>query len=97
MARTIAPDGTTAEVLPANGRAFTLTELYRHVDCETVELVHLADGRLMWMDEDGKAKVDLEINDAATTLLHTAGGSPWDAVVGTVLITTSTEGGEGDG
>ena len=79
-------NGEEAPVAPANGKRFTLQELYAHIECDTVELVMLADGRVMWLDENGKRSTK-ELNQTATDLLREAGGIPGDFVVGNVLIT----------
>jgi len=74
-----------AHVTPPSPRQkFTLKELQGYVG-GYVEQVTLADGRLMFMDEDGKAK-GKPFNELATIYLHAAGGSPDDHVVGDVLI-----------
>lgn len=89
MATLIRADGTESEVHPRAG-TFTLQELYEHVGCSLVEHVGLADGRDMWVDEEGK--LDRKpVNEAATVLLHQAGGQLHDVVVGDVLITTDVE------
>jgi hypothetical protein len=54
MATLYKTDGTVTEVKPANGRAFTLEELRRHVggDIEHLQLR----GKHIWLDEEGKLK-----------------------------------------
>lgn len=88
MATLIHADGTGREVTPKNARAgFTLRELYALLDCSTVEVVALADGRTMVLDEDGKYREPRRpVNERATRLLHLAGGMPTDFVTGDVLI-----------
>lgn len=88
-------DGSERPVKPADGRAFTLAELYALVGCETVEMIRMADGRLLWMDEEAKlARIPKRLNARATVLLQEAGGRPGDFILGPVLITTPAEGGE---
>jgi hypothetical protein len=95
MATLILPDGTDRAIDPHSGRSFALTELYRHLACDTVELVRLKDGRSMFIDEDAKGKAPLPAPNArATTLLHEAGGLPWDVVLGPALVCTPDEAGE---
>jgi hypothetical protein len=53
-ARVIAPDGTITEVQPVNGHDFKLEELYTHTQSTTVQMIDMPDGRIMWMDEEGK-------------------------------------------
>jgi len=95
MATRIEVDGSRRTVHPRDGRSFTLAEIYEHVGCETVELLHLADGNLLWMDEEAKLQTPRKAaNLDATALLHDAGGVAWDFVLGPVLVTTPIEGGE---
>jgi len=92
MATLIKPDGTETQVHPANtSHGFTLEELYRHIGCGIVEMVRLADGREMWLDEEGKFNSALAPNERATILLVQAGGIPGDFVVGNVLVTDAGE------
>lgn len=63
----IKPNGETLQVSPTNRRDFTLEELHSLVGCETVEIVSIASGHLMAVDEDGIAK-GLEINPIATAM-----------------------------
>jgi Domain of unknown function (DUF3846) len=84
MARRITPDGTTTEVVPENGRAFTLPELHRHTDCDCVDIRRLMDHRWLVCDDDGKQK-GLAPN-AVATFLYNQGRLGWDPVVGTVLV-----------
>jgi hypothetical protein len=83
MATVLTPDGRAREVAPANGRTFTLPELQAVVG-GFIELHPLADGRWVVLNEDGK-RLQLPVNDAATALLH-GRLSPFDLVVGTVLV-----------
>lgn len=90
MATLIKPDGTETEVQPKNSQDFQLQELYELIECSTVEMIYLADGRTMWMDEESKLKSYLDKADPrnakATKLLRQAGGIPWDEVWGNVLV-----------
>lgn len=87
----IKPDGSETQVAPDNGKTFELEQLYSILECEMVELVVLADGRHMVLDEDGK-RTPKQGNAKATVLLHQAGGMPHDVVVGNVLICKSKNG-----
>lgn len=77
------PAGPSRPFAPANGKTFRLREAQAAVG-GFVESLPIGD-YLMVLDEDGKAK-DKPINPRATKLLHLAGGSPDDQVVGDVLI-----------
>jgi hypothetical protein len=85
-----AHDGQEFTVSPKDkAYGFTLAELYDLIGngCDIVEHVYLADGRSMWLDEEGKFRQPpLAHNSKATKLLHEAGGMLDDFVVGNVLI-----------
>jgi hypothetical protein len=89
------PLWATNTVVPVktNSRGFQFEgELYKTLQCETIEVVHLADGRLMLLDEEGKHRRPRKpINYRAARLVHEAGGSPFDVVVGDVAILDADE------
>lgn len=97
MATLLTPSGESRQVTPANGKAFTLDELYALIGCEMVQMIHLPDGRDMWMDEEGKFNDKLLPNELASKLLLLAGGIDGDYVLGNALLATPEEGGEEDG
>lgn len=81
-------------VSPANGKSFTLTELNRFVG-GYIEALTLDDGRVVWLNEEGK-RHRLPINPVADLLAHKQTGiASWDRIVGDVLIATPEESGEG--
>lgn len=88
MAILLQPNGDVKEVRPAN-KKFTLTELYDLIGCTIVEVVHMTDGRLMWIDEEGKLK-GAAFNAAATTLARSS-ISMFDVIVGTAVICDERE------
>lgn len=90
MAILIHPDGAKFEVKPDNGKHFTLDELYKHCDCSMVQVIYLEDGRLMYLDEEGKFKEHYR-NADATVLLHKAGGMMDDYIAGNALICEESE------
>ncbi len=97
MATLIEPDGQTRTVSPEPGGSFDLDDLYRLLGCSMVEAIALADGRVMWLDEEDKLKRPMPpANPTATRFLLDAGGIPWDVVRGSVLICTPEETGDGD-
>src|SRR4029453_3749773 len=65
----------------------TLPELYRHIDCATIDIRRVAYRRWLVCDDDGKRK-KLPLNPAATVIYNKGRLPPcdWDLVVGTVLI-----------
>lgn len=86
----IKPDGTESEVQVPNGQPGGLQAMYRLIECDTVQLVALDHGRLMWCDEEAKLKPNpAPVNWKATQLLAMAGGMPGDHVLGNVLIQSS--------
>lgn len=91
MATLIRPDSTTQVVRPANGTDFTLDELYRILNCTTVEAVYLPDGRIMVIDEDGKFSKPLDVNPEATKLGFKAGIATSDYIVGDALVCSNEE------
>jgi hypothetical protein len=69
---------TIREVHPKKKR-FTLAEMYQLIGCDCVQMIGLADGRTMWMDEeaklrDGPKRVNLLCDRLADACGRTAGG-----------------------
>lgn len=93
MAILIKADGTEVPITP-KGECFRLEELYPWVapKSNAIEVITLADGRLMLMDEEGKLRDDdeLSVNQKATILLQKA-GIIGDFVVGDVAILDPSE------
>ena len=89
MAKRIANDGAMNEV-SAKETWFSLDEMYSLLNCSRLEAVYLQDGRIMWIDEEGKLKPH-QINIQATLLLKKAGGIPGDYIAGIALITERNE------
>jgi hypothetical protein len=79
-----------SNVHPQNGKYFTLKEMYSLLDCEMVQAVNLYDGRILWLDEEGKRK-SRYLNIPATQLLYASGGMREDYITGNVLITSQDE------
>jgi len=89
MATLIANDGTITEV-SAQESCFSLDEMYSLLECTHLQAVYLQDGRIMWIDEEGKFKPH-QVNIQATLLLWKAGGVPGDYVAGIALVTERAE------
>ena len=89
MALLIKPDGDQVVVRPQDGY-FSLEEMYDYLECGCVQIIALHDGRLMWIDEEGKLKPH-RINPVATELLARAGGIPGDYIAGSALVTEISE------
>lgn len=58
-------------VAPANGSDFTLEELYRLLDCSTVEVVTLTPELILITDEESKFRTPAYLNLLASYLWHT--------------------------
>lgn len=78
----ITADGVRQEVVPANGKKFTLEELQKYVG-GYIEMTKTYDGRTMWVNEEGLLR-NLPINLVATFLIHPA--YMHDGIRGDVLI-----------
>ncbi len=91
MARVMAVDGTQWDVMPAQGASFTLEELHALVG-GYIEVVRLAEGNLMVINEEGKL-YGLLYNAHATALAASA-LFPGDSIVGPAVVMSSVELGE---
>ena len=92
MAVLVLSNGAMEVVKAKDSKHFTVEEMYRLIGCDTVEHVMLADGRSMWLDEEGKfADPPKSVNIIATILLELSGGFPGDKVMGDVLVTDEEE------
>ena len=89
MAILIKTSGEQVEVSPQETR-FTLEQMYSLLGCGCVQVIFLDDGRIMWIDEEGKLKPH-QVNHVATELLARAGGIPGDYIAGSALITDNNE------
>jgi hypothetical protein len=69
-ARLIKPDGTEVEIKPANSKWFSFDELYKHMECDMIEVVWKTKekGMIMIVDEDGRFKKSAP-NPKATALV----------------------------
>ena len=89
MALLIKADGSR-KIVFAGGHIFSLKEMYSILNCSIIQPVFLEDGRVMWIDEEGKFKPH-SVNFPATVLLHKAGGMRDDYIAGSALITQKEE------
>ena len=64
----INPDGTEIEVIPKNGKAFILQELYEHLGCNIIEFLKTKNNEHLLVDEEGNLKPNQKINYKATIL-----------------------------
>lgn len=68
-------DGTKTPVAPANGKEFSLQEMYDLIGCNIVEVVQGQDGDVpgeLWCDEEALLKSDAVMNIHATNLYRAA-------------------------
>ena len=84
----IETDSTQTEVHP-KGRTWELSEMYSHINCDIVQAVFLADGYILWVDEEGKLK-DHVVNHVATALASRFIG-PGDYIAGNAILTMPGE------
>ena len=75
-------------VEPKNGTDFTLEELQGYVG-GYIEIIHLNDGRIMVINEEGKL-LGLPLNMLATIQYQLSYG-PLDQIVGNALVCKNTE------
>lgn len=96
MATIIHENGKSVEVGPHNGKSFTLSFLQEVVG-GYIEPVWLKDGRVMFVNEEGRLK-GLPVNEMATMIALTQGVhfAPNDLIVGPAIIVTREEAGETD-
>ena len=93
MALWIRTTGATETVTPRNGTSFTVEELQALVG-GYYEALRLDDGRIMWINEEGRMN-DLPRNRVANDLLTMCSFSMQPAdIVGDVVIATMAESGE---
>ena len=78
------------KVEPENKTNFNLKELYKLLDCDTIEVVYLSNGDLMIIDENGKL-LNKRYNDYATNVLRNDNTDNRDFIVGSALICNSSE------
>ena len=90
MALVIYPNGNITELKLNNDQQFEVKTMYHLLECSMVQAIPLNDGRIMWIDEEGKLKPHRK-NPDATILLHLAGGMLDDYIAGTALITEESE------
>ena len=100
MATLIHPDGTEIDVAPSGedgSVTFSLAELYKHLECDMVQVIALPDGREMWCDEEARLREpEPPVNAKATALYAAAGGIPGAPVLGRVLVASHDETNDAD-
>jgi len=77
------------EIEPLNGTDFTLKELYKHLECDTIEVVYFNDDTMMIIDEMGKIN-DKHYNNQATYILRDKRKTQ-DFIVGNAIVCKSSE------
>ena len=89
MGTLIKTDTSVVNVVPKNGKTFSLKELQELVG-GNIELLVLPTGKEMYLNEDGKS-LGLPVNSKATKLARTAGIALWDQVLGDVVLPLPSE------
>lgn len=90
MARLLPAVGDPRELVPANGRTFTLPEL-QHLVGGYIEALRTPDGRWLFINENGK-NLELPANLRATMLMDAVLADD-DIIVGNAVLCTMTEAG----
>lgn len=103
MAKLLSTDGTSKEISPANGKYFTLKELYTLIGCQWVEVVYLnnaayhegdEDSDIMIGDEEGRL-CDNPIENPEATRIYRESWSPnhngVTNIVGNIVLCKSKE------
>ncbi len=86
----IKPDGTVRELIssPEIG-SFSLEQLYAEIGCNMIEVLNMADGRIMIIDEEGKFKQEAQENKHATQLMRLR-LHEYDFIVGNIIVCPSS-------
>jgi hypothetical protein len=90
MAVVIYPNGNITELQLSKNQHLELKTMYYLLECSMVQAIPLNNGRIMWIDEEGKFKPH-RLNPDATRILHVSGGMLDDYIAGTALITEESE------
>lgn len=93
MATLYKSDGEViTDIEPANGKRFTLEELYKLLSCDTVERVFIRGTEIiMIVDENGKIN-QRDINPKATKIFHSSERmNIWDWIAGDALVCSGTQ------
>ena len=86
-AKLLKVSGEVMEIEPKNGTDFKLDELYKHLQCRLVQIIHLNKGDIMVVDEEGKWASNNVINVNATKLAQENRAIVfWDYVVGNAIV-----------
>lgn len=94
MARLIKADGVEIELVPADGKVFTLEELHLAVG-GYIQLVEFPNGTVLCCNEEGKLQPGMRPNYGATKIWVEHYG-PTDVIFGDVVIGTPQEMGNED-
>jgi len=63
-------------VSPHNGRSFQLAELYKLLDCQTIDVVRLTPELILIIDDEGKFRNPCYLNLLATYLSYDCSAFP---------------------
>ena len=86
-AKLLKASGEVMEIEPKNGTDFKLDELYKHLQCRLVQIIHLNKGDIMVVDDEGKLASNNVVNVNATTLAHENQAiTSWDYIAGNAIV-----------
>lgn len=94
MATLLRTDRPAEDVAPDDAKAgFQLAQLYRLLECSTIEIIRLGDGFIMVIDEEGKLKEGNTVNGQATYFARDVAGAIManDCIVGHALVCLDAE------
>ena len=82
-------DGTRTPVLPDNGEDFKLEQLYALLGCSMIEVVSIAYGMILVVDEEGKLSLPPKPVNSEATRLARGFISAYDHINGDALVCPS--------
>ena len=86
-AKLLKASGEVVEIKPKNGTDFKLDELYKHLQCSSVEVINLNQDDIMVVDDEGKLTSNNVVNVNATKLAQENRAIVfWDYVVGNAIV-----------
>lgn len=86
-AKLLKASGEVLEIEPKNGTDFKLDELYKHLQCRLVQIIHLNRGDIMVVDDEGKLASNNVVNVNATMLAQENQAiTSWDYIAGNAIV-----------
>lgn len=92
MATLYKTDGTEEEVTAANGRDFSLEELYKLIGCEWIQVIDISNTELLIFDEEAKPPHNNKPrNEKATARFLEFRRLPGDYIAGDAVLCKRSE------